>query len=80
MSPVLFSLLLSPIIIGHRSRYLYADDVAIIAWGNIVEEFLVNVEMEANTLVEEIRWVGLEVNLAKMEVITFYGVRTEPLR
>jgi len=41
--------------IGYRLRYLYTDDVAIIAWGNIVEESLVNVETEANTLVEEIR-------------------------
>ena len=53
--PVLFSLLLSPVMIGYRLRYLYTDDVAIIAWGNIVEESLVNVETEANTLVEEIR-------------------------
>jgi len=45
-----------------------------------VEESLVNTEIEANTLVEEIRWVGLKVNLAKIEVMTFYRVRTEPLR
>jgi len=80
ISPVLFSLLLSPVIIGHRSRYLYIDNVAIIAWGNIAEESLVNAETEANTLAEEIRWVSLEVNPAKTEVMTFYSVKTEPLR
>jgi len=40
----------------------------------------VNIEIEANTLVEEIRQIGLEVKLVKIEAITFYGVRTEPLR
>jgi hypothetical protein len=45
-----------------------------------VEESLANAETEANTLVEEIRRVGLEVNPAKIEAITFYRVRTEPLR
>ena len=39
-----------------------------------------NIEIEANTLVEEIRQIGLEVKLVKIEAITFYGVRTEPLR
>lgn len=80
MSPVLFSLLLSPVMIGHRSRYSYADDVAMIAWGNTAEESLANAETEANTLAEEIRRVGLEVEPAKTEALTFHGVRTEPPR
>jgi hypothetical protein len=77
MSPVLFSLLLSLVIVGQRSRYLYADDVALVACGATSKESLKNAETKANKLVAEVRRLGLEIKLLKTEAIIYYGTRIE---
>ena len=77
MSLVLFSLLLSLVILGQRLRYLYADNIALVVTGALLKESLKNVETEANTLVTEIRWLGLEVEPLKIEVMVYYGMRIE---
>jgi hypothetical protein len=77
MSLVLFSLLLSLVILEQRLRYLYADNVALVATGASPKESLKNAETEANALVTEIRRLGLEVKPLKTEVIVYYGTRIE---
>jgi hypothetical protein len=74
---VLFSLLLSLVIVGQRSRYLYADNVALVACGATPKEFLKNVETEANELVAKVRRLGLEIEPLKIEVIIYYGTQIE---
>jgi len=77
MSLVLFSLLLSLIILKQRLRYLYADNVALVATGALPKESLKNAETKANALATEIRQLGLEVKPLKTEVIVYYRIRTE---
>jgi len=55
MSLVLFSLLLSPVMVGQRLRYLYADDIALVVCGATPKESLKNAETKANELVAEVR-------------------------
>ena len=77
MSPVLFSLLLSLVIVGQRLKYLYADDVALVACGATPKESLKNAETEANELIAEVRQLGLEIKPLKIEVIIYHGTRIE---
>ena len=77
MSPVLFSLLLSPVILGQRSRYLYIDDIALMATRALPEESLKNAKTEANTLTIKIRWLGLKVKPLKTKAMVYHRTRTE---
>ena len=55
MSLVLFSLLLSLVIVGQRSRYLYVDNMALVVYGATPKESLKNAETKANKLAAEVR-------------------------
>ena len=73
VSPVLFSLLLSKVLTGkgNGNRYGYADDIAVRAFGETLEQVLSNAERLANELAEEVKELGLEIEPTKTEAIVF---------
>jgi len=51
--------------------------MALVACGATPKKSLKNVETKANELAAEVRQLGLEIKLLKMEVIIYYRTRIE---
>ena len=56
---------------------MYANDVALVAYGAMPKEPLKNAETEANELAAKVRRLGLEIEPLKIEAIIYHGTRTE---
>lgn len=71
LSPLAFSLLLSPSFRGNKDRYAYADDCAVIGAAKTPEEAITIAERNANQLATELRSNGLTLEPDKHELILF---------